>query len=139
MTMDRRFVRTAAVPMNNDEPSSPGQPARDPKSEPKRELLPSATSTAVAEAPSKTPRRISPQHLPQFRVLLHNDDVNEMLFVVGTVMELAALPKERAILVVLEADSTGVALVLVTHKERAELYMDQFTSKGLTVTIEPVE
>jgi hypothetical protein len=29
--------------------------------------------------------------------------------------------------------------VLVTHKERAELYVDQFKSKSLTVTIEPAE
>jgi len=38
-----------------------------------------------------------------------------------------------------EADKTGVALLLTTHKERAELYQEQFTSKGLTVTIEPAE
>ena len=36
-------------------------------------------------------------------------------------------------------ESLGVALLLVTHKERAELYADQFQSKGLTVTIEPAE
>ena len=34
---------------------------------------------------------------------------------------------------------TGVALLLTTHKERAELYQEQFQSKGLTVTIEPAE
>jgi ATP-dependent Clp protease adaptor protein ClpS len=34
---------------------------------------------------------------------------------------------------------SGVALVLVTHKERAELYVEQFASKRLTVTIEPAE
>jgi ATP-dependent Clp protease adapter protein ClpS len=38
-----------------------------------------------------------------------------------------------------EAHETGVALLLTTHKERAELYKDQFESKGLTVTIEPAE
>ena len=31
------------------------------------------------------------------------------------------------------------SLLLTTHKERAELYQEQFTSKGLTVTIEPAE
>ena len=30
-------------------------------------------------------------------------------------------------------------MLLVTHKERAELYQEQFESKGLTVTIEPAE
>ena len=37
------------------------------------------------------------------------------------------------------AVETGVALLLTTHKERAELYKDQFESKGLVVTIEPEE
>lgn len=127
--MDGGFVMSASNASNNAD-------------QPPRELVPReqeqrGSATGVAEA--RTPQRTTPQQLPQFRVLLHNDDVNEMLFVVGTVMELAALPKEKAILVALEADSTGVALVLVTHKERAELYQDQFTSKGLTVTIEPAE
>ncbi len=120
--MDSRFVMSASNASNNAEPL--------PQAEPQR-----SGATGVAEARMRPPVG----HLPTFRVLLHNDDVNEMLFVVGTVMELAALPKEKAILVALEADSTGVALVLVTHKERAELYQDQFTSKGLTVTIEPAE
>lgn len=124
-----RCVPSAVERTNQDEQAPAPQPQRQ---EPQ-------TATAVAEAPARTPQRTTPQQLPPFRVLLHNDDVNEMLFVVGAVMELAALPKEKAILVALEADSTGVALVLVTHKERAELYMDQFTSKGLTVTIEPAE
>ena len=39
----------------------------------------------------------------------------------------------------LEAHNAGVSLLLTTHKERAELYQDQFKSKGLTVTIEPAK
>jgi hypothetical protein len=38
-----------------------------------------------------------------------------------------------------EADDSGVALLLVTLKERAERYKDQFVSKGLTGPIEPAE
>ena len=38
----------------------------------------------------------------------------------------------------MEADKTGVALLLVTHRERAEFMKDQFESKGLTVTISPM-
>ena len=46
----------------------------------------------------------------------------------------------RMVLRTKEAHETGVALLLVTHKERAELYQDQFESKGLTtVTIQPDE
>jgi ATP-dependent Clp protease adapter protein ClpS len=80
-----------------------------------------------------------PRPLPPWRVLLHNDDKNEMLFVVKTVMELTPLKEQDAKLRTLEAHETGVALLLVTHKERAELYKDQFASKGLIVTIEPAE
>jgi ATP-dependent Clp protease adapter protein ClpS len=72
-------------------------------------------------------------------VLLHNDDKNEMLFVVRTVMELTPLNEQEAEIRTVEAHKTGVALLLTTHKERAELYQEQFTSKGLTVTIEPAE
>ena len=55
--------------------------------------------------------------------------------------ELAVAPGLDAVGVaeVVEADDTGVALILTTHKERAELYQEQFTSKGLVVTIEPAE
>ncbi len=38
-----------------------------------------------------------------------------------------------------ELHETGVALLLTTHKELAELYKEQFQSKGLVVTIEPAE
>lgn len=120
--MDRGFVMSASNASNNAEPS--------PQAEPQR-----GGATSVAEARMRPPTG----QLPQFRVLLHNDDVNDLVFVIGTVVELAPLTKEQAVLVVLEVQSTGVGLVLVTHKERAELYQDQFTSKGLTVTIEPAE
>ena len=60
-----------------------------------------------------------------------------MMFVVVTIMELTPLQKEEAVLRTLEAHKTGVSLLLTTHQELAELYKDQFTSKGLTVTIEP--
>ena len=49
------------------------------------------------------------------------------------------LPPPQALNVMLTAHSNGVALVLVTHKERAELYKDQFASKQLLATIEPAQ
>ena len=77
--------------------------------------------------------------LPPWKVLLHNDDKNARDFVVDAIIELTPLKKQDAELRMMEADETGVALLLTTHKERAELYKDQFESKGLTVTIEPAE
>lgn len=98
--------------------------------------------TAVAEPKRKgksKPQPKPPQHLPPWKVLLHNDDVNDVFFVIRTIMELTTLNEQAAVLRTVEAHKTGVALLLTTHKERAELYMEQFTSKGLTVTIEPAE
>jgi len=100
----------------------------------------SATATIKPKRqPKKNPQQKPPQPLPPWKVLLHNDDKNEMGFVVLTVMELTPLKEQEAKLRTIEANDTGVALLLVTHKERAELYKDQFESKGLTVTIEADE
>jgi ATP-dependent Clp protease adaptor protein ClpS len=92
-------------------------------------------------APGRT--RTQPRHdrqtrqLPPFKVLLHNDDVNEMTYVVRAIMELVHLPQAIAAQRMMEAHTKGITLLCVTHKERAELYVDQFASKRLTVSIEP--
>jgi len=98
---------------------------------------PAAPTAAKAPAERRSPPRVD--KLPPYRVLLHNDDRNDMGHVVETLTLLAALPQARAITVMLAAHTRGVALVTVTHKERAELYREQFKSRGLTVTIEPAE
>ena len=96
---------------------------------------------SIQESPvaKKGPADGGLDRLPQFRVLLHNDPVNEMVFVVETICDLTPLQPQRATAVMLEAHHTGVALLLTTHRERAELYVEQFRSKNLTVTIEPAE
>ena len=85
------------------------------------------------------PKKGPPGMLPPWKVLLHNDDKNDVCYVVETIVELTPLNEQDAKLRMLEAHETGVALLLTTHKERAELYKDQFETKGLTVTIEPAE
>jgi ATP-dependent Clp protease adaptor protein ClpS len=90
-------------------------------------------------ATKKAPKQKPPGMLPPWKVLLHNDDKNSMEFVVLSIVQLTPLNEEDAIRRMMEAHKTGVALLLVTHKERAELYKDQFQSKGLTVSIEPAE
>jgi ATP-dependent Clp protease adapter protein ClpS len=99
----------------------------------------SAAATKPKKARKAKPAKKPPQPLPPWKVLLHNDDKNEMPFVVDTIVELTPLNEQDASLRTVEAHQTGVALLLTTHKERAELYQEQFTSKGLIVTIEPAE
>src|ERR1700722_6892380 len=101
-----------------------------------------AGSTATVKpqkASKRAPKRKPPGFLPPWKVLLHNDDKNAVDFVIVTIVELTPLNKQEAELRTKEADQTGVALLLTTHKERAELYKDQFQTKGLTITIEPAE
>jgi ATP-dependent Clp protease adaptor protein ClpS len=88
---------------------------------------------SIAVAPRKTPPKI----LPRWKVLLHNDDKNVATYVVESIIEITPLKKEEAVEKTKEAHKTGVSLVLTTHKERAELYQEQFQSKSITVTIEP--
>jgi ATP-dependent Clp protease adaptor protein ClpS len=97
--------------------------------------------TATKAKPSRkpAPARKPPQMLPPWKVLLHNDDQNDMQFVVQAIVSLTPLNLEAAAVRTLEAHQSGLALLLTTHKERAELYQEQFQSKGLTVTIEPAE
>ncbi|MBL8999943.1 MAG: ATP-dependent Clp protease adaptor ClpS [Phycisphaerae bacterium] len=98
---------------------------------------PSRPESGTATLPRPTPSRPAMDELPPFRVLLHNDNHNTFEFVIDSLVELTSLNLSRAAEVTLEADKAGVALILVTHRERAELYQEQFTSKGLTVSIEP--
>lgn len=100
----------------------------------KKVHLPSG-GAATKEQPQNKP----PQPLPPWKVLLHNDDKNDMLFVIESIISLTPLNEQAAVLRMKEAHDSGVALLLVTHKERAELYQEQFQTKGLTVTIEPAE
>lgn len=76
------------------------------------------------------------QQLPPYRVILHNDDVNSFEHVIATILRLTSLGEQEAIERTLEAHETGLSLLLVTHRERAELYVEQFASCGLTVTCE---
>lgn len=106
------------------------------------------SSSAVQEAPQPAPskastkpsKRLAPvDAMPPWKVLLHNDDHNDMGFVVETICMLTPLNQMMAVQTTLTAHSRGLALVVTTHKERAELYQEQFQSRGLTVTIEPAE
>ena len=109
------------------------------KNKPAPPPAPVAAATKPRKKSKSAAAKVPPKPLPPWKVLLHNDDVNDHLHVIKTIIELTHLNELDAKKRTEEADKTGVALLLVTHKERAELYKDQFTSKSLTVTIEPAE
>jgi ATP-dependent Clp protease adapter protein ClpS len=70
-------------------------------------------------------------------VLLHNA-AHELMFIVRSVMELLRFPRAEATHKMWEAYHRGRSILVTTYLERAELYADQFASKGLAVALEPV-
>ena len=105
-------------------------------------LVPRGTSTpdrdsggaAVMEKATERVRKPS----PRYKVLLHNDPVNSMEYVVTTLRQVVpSLSEQDAIAVMLEAHNTGIGLVIVCDIEPAEFYCETLKAKGLTSSIEP--
>ncbi len=89
--------------------------------------------TAVIE---KAPEQVRKKS-PLYKVLLHNDPVNTMEYVVMTLRQVVPkLSEQDAIAVMLEAHNSGIGLVIVCDLEPAEFYSQTLNSKGLTSTIE---
>jgi ATP-dependent Clp protease adapter protein ClpS len=75
--------------------------------------------------------------VPWYKVILHQSTIDDLMFVVRSVMELTRFPRAEATHKMWEAYHCGRSVLLTTYLERAELYVEQFATKGLTVTIEP--
>ena len=90
-------------------------------------------ATTETERSSRTLQEI----LPPYAVILHNDEVHSMDFVVESLLKsVSRLTSEEAIAVMLEAYQSGRAVVIVCPLEQAELYRDRLRTFGLGVTIE---
>ena len=75
--------------------------------------------------------------LPPYAVILHNDDYNDMMHVVRSLIAcVPSIDLDRAMEIMLEAHEHGQALVIVCPLEQAELYRERLEAKGLTATIE---
>ncbi len=89
--------------------------------------------SAVIEKETKRVRKTS----PRYKVLLHNDPVNTMDYVVKTLRQVVPqLSEQDAMAIMLETHETGIGLVIVCDIEPAEFYSESLKSKGLTSTIE---
>jgi ATP-dependent Clp protease adaptor protein ClpS len=76
--------------------------------------------------------------LPLYKVILFNDDYNEMNYVVfALVHAVNHLTTREASRIMLTAHLTGSAVVTICPKETAEYYQERLLSYGLTATIEP--
>jgi ATP-dependent Clp protease adapter protein ClpS len=75
--------------------------------------------------------------MPRYKVILLQNAIDDLMFVVRSVMELTRFPRAEATHKMWEAYHCGRSVLLTTYLERAELYVEQFASKGLSVTLEP--
>jgi ATP-dependent Clp protease adapter protein ClpS len=73
----------------------------------------------------------------RFRVVLHRATDRDLMFVARVVMELTRFGSAEAEFRMWEAYHRGRSLVVITHLERAELFVEQFADRGLAATIEP--
>ncbi|AAQ00698.1 MULTISPECIES: ATP-dependent Clp protease adapter ClpS [Prochlorococcus] len=89
---------------------------------------------AVVDKQTERVRKTS----PRYKVLLHNDPVNTMDYVVTTLRQVVPqLSEQDAMAVMLETHNTGIGLVITCDLEPAEFYSESLKGKGLTSTIEP--
>ena len=77
-----------------------------------------------------------PDSLFGWKVILWNDDVHSMDYVVLVLMRCLGMDLEKATQVMLEAHHNGQSVAWAGAKETAELYQDRLLSFGLTATIE---
>ena len=89
--------------------------------------------TAVVDREVQRVRKLS----PKYKVLLHNDPINTMDYVVDTLRQVVPqLSEQDALNIMLETHNNGVGLVITCDLEPAEFYSESLKSKGLASTIE---
>ncbi len=103
-------------------------------------------ATATPDVEVETDTRT--QRQPPYAVILHNDDFNNMDFVVFVIQKVFGYTLEKCVTLMAEAHETGRAVVWVGSMEVAELKADQVHACGgdprnpkaqpLGVTVEPM-
>jgi len=89
------------------------------------------------DVPPANPFSEPPPSLLRYRVVLHRVAGQGLLCVAAALRELTRFGEAEAMSRMWQAHHSGRSLVLETHLERAELYVEQFTAKGLATSIEP--
>jgi ATP-dependent Clp protease adaptor protein ClpS len=93
---------------------------------------PTLPDTEIEQRPERKESLLRP-----WSVVLHNDDHNDMVYVVRCLMKTVPnLGPRRATQIMFEAHNHGKAVVITCPLELAELYRDRLQSFGLTATIE---
>ena len=84
----------------------------------------------------RTKEKVENAFEKNWNVIVWNDPINLMTYVVFVFMKVLAFPKEKATKHMLEVHNNGKSCVATETREKAELYFQQLQGYGLTVTIE---
>ncbi|HEV2661035.1 MAG TPA: ATP-dependent Clp protease adaptor ClpS [Ktedonobacteraceae bacterium] len=96
-----------------------------------------ATSPRLQTRPEEITRQRA-QILPPYKVILFDDDYNEMNYVIFALLQAVNnLSAQQAERIMLTAHMKGSAIVIVCPREVAEYYQERLLTYGLTATIEP--
>ncbi len=108
-----------------------------------------ASANPLPEVLPDTDSETKTRRQPPYAVILHNDDINTMEFVVAVLRKVFGYTVEKCVELMLEAHEKGKAAVWIGALEVAELKADQIHSCGpdpnqkgrgaqpLGVTVEP--
>jgi ATP-dependent Clp protease adaptor protein ClpS len=97
-------------------------------------------ATETMPTPVETPEgKVKEAFAKGWAVIVWNDPVNLMSYVIFVFMRVLAFNKEKATHHMLEVHHQGRSCVAVATREKAEFYHQQIQAHGLTVTLEPVE
>ena len=98
-------------------------------------MINSATETAPAKI-EITEEKVKEAFEKNWSVIVWNDPVNLMSYVVFVFMQVLAFTKEKATQHMLEVHEQGRSCVAVETREKAEFYYQQIQALGLTVTLD---
>jgi ATP-dependent Clp protease adaptor protein ClpS len=86
---------------------------------------------ATAAPPAtETDTDVRTKRQPPYAVILHNDDINTVVFVVEVLQKVFGYPVEKCVQLMLEAHHNGRSVVWSGSLEVAELKADQIHSCG---------
>ncbi len=95
-----------------------------------------AGAETLPEVGERTKEKVEEAFDKGWNVIVWNDPINLMTYVVFVFMKVLGFTKEKATRHMLQVHKNGKSLVATETRERAELYYQQIQSYGLTVTLE---
>src|SRR6476620_1021570 len=94
-------------------------------------------STETVPVPVEKPEeKVKEAFEKNWGVIVWNDPINLMSYVVFVFMKVLAFTKEKATKHMLEVHHQGKSCVAIETREKAELYHQQIQARGLTVSLE---